>query len=241
MLCGLAVSVGAQNPGYQGNRFSLFYDFYTMNALRFPNESGYNGFSSFNTKHAVNLDIATGRHICLGVALEYLRTSFPYNDGLRYTRPAYTGDYTNYTFISHDCGKIETYITGIYLKRFFTGNLAPLGTYIKPQISLMTYKVYPGNPLDRNGNSLSDLGIKLTNNSPYYSLAISLEIGQTRIFFNRMFIDYGVRVGIMPGAREFLSGLPDLMAYNYLDEIPKMRLSTHYLLDVKAGVGVLLF
>ncbi len=244
LLC-ISTALIAQNSGYCGKRFSFHYNLYTMNALRFPNECGNMGVFSFNTLHHVDFDIAVARRLSLGLALEYMRTSLPYTSTLNYVdRDPY--DYYNYgykTFRSSMVGKMETFGLGFFLKRFFKGNIAPLGTYFKPQVTLLFTNIFPGNPKNSHGVALNDLNVHMSNPSPLVNVAISLELGQNRIFFKRMFIDYGVRLGIMPTASGFMeSGIPsDLEGHDYLPTVAKARLSSHYLFNVKAGIGVLLF
>jgi len=239
-LCGVT---SAQNPGYLGRRLSLNYSLYTLNALRFPNECGNSGFLSFNTLHYINADITVGRRTGLGVAVEYMRTSIPYSEPLHYSSGYDPYGYYNYgSFTSKDVGKMETWGAGLYLKRYFRGNIAPLGTYFKPQITVLISNVQPGNPVNRNGQTFDDLDIRLRNMDPYFNLAISLELGQNRIFFNRLFIDYGIRLGIIPKASSIVDDYrSDLTEDTYIDDVYFRRLASHYLINVKAGVGVLLF
>jgi hypothetical protein len=225
-----------QNPGYQGRRVSLNYSFYTFNALNNPNEFGHSGILSFNTSHYANIDIALRRKITLGLSFEYIHTGFKFSD--MYSVPTLGSDIYARVY-SSSVGKMEAYSIGFYPRFFFKGNIAPLGTYIKPEIDLIFYKVYPGNPVPTDPPP--DCGDPVfSNQSPYMAYAISLELGQNRILFNRLFIDYGLRLKVLPGMWGLMQG-GSVSNKSYLKEVPYSRLGALELFNIKVGLGVLLF
>jgi hypothetical protein len=233
-----AIFLVAQNSGYRGKKLSLNYSLYTFSALTNPNEFGNHKFYSFNTCHHANLDIAVGRRICLGASFEYIHTGFYFTEDIKVDYP--NEPYSSAQFgRSSSQGKMEMYGVGIYAKFFFKGNIAPLGTYLKPEITMMLYKVYPGVPVV-SGVPAGYADPVFLNNSPYKTFAISLELGQNRILFNRMFIEYGIRLGMMPSMLNYLQG-NEITNDEYLKAIPQERLAYHYLINVKLGIGVLLF
>jgi hypothetical protein len=232
----------AQNPGYQGKRFSLNYNFYTFNALENPNENGESGLLSFNTTHYANLDMAVFRKMTVGASFEYINTGFKFKENYNIPIPdpydPYNSSYYDEVH-SESVGKMEAYEVGLYLRKFFGGNIAPLGSYFKPEISLIFYKVYPGNPIPTY--KPPGYGDPVFNNqSPYKTVAISLELGQNRVLFNRLFIDYGLRLKLIPAAlKQAESGHNSNTTY--LQIIPRYRLAMLELFNIKLGIGVLLF
>jgi hypothetical protein len=231
-------TTSAQNSGYQGKKFSLHYNLFASNAFLNPNEFGNHGIFSFNTLHHVDLDACIARRLTLGLSFEYIHNSFSYKKTFNYE----IGNYSSY-FHSNSIGKMEVYGIGLFLKIFTKGSIAPLGTYVKPQLSLLFYKVYPGNPITTSGLYFNEITDGFVNKSPYKTVAISLEVGQNRLLFSRMFIDYGVRVGILPTIA-FISNdntMHDDAAQVYLKYVPLKRIGAQYLFNIKLGVGVLLF
>jgi hypothetical protein len=82
-------------------------------------------------------------------------------------------------------------------------------------------------------------GPDFINKSPYLNYMIMLEFGQNRLFFGRLFLDYGFRLGIMPKIGKYLNASVD--ERDYLEVVPLNRVGGHFLFNVKVGVGVLLF
>ena len=230
----------AQNPGYQGKKLSMNYSFYTINALRFPNEAGNTGLLAFNAIHYANLDMAVSKKRSIGVSFQYLHTCFRYDNEyeIEYTSDWGGSEMTMQTH-SHSLGRVESYNIGIYPRFFFRGNISPLGTYLKLELLGINYKVYPGNPVPEdkpNGYQPP----KFSHDVSYWNIAFAFGIGQNRIFFNRMFLDYGLRFKIYP---DMLSER-DVTAYtnkDYLKKVPYARLASMELFNIKVGVGVLLF
>jgi hypothetical protein len=237
-----AMAVHAQNSGYLGRKFSLNYNTYFSNALNFPNQFGNSGLLSFNVMHHVEADVVVGRHKTLGLNFEYAKTSFPYSNYLEYRAKDVNGVYTGRmaTFRTKDVGKIDVFGCGIYLRHFFKGNIAPLGTYIKPGLNIVFFNADPGDPVSTNGLTLEDAGITLNNYGPYMSFNISMEVGQNRIFFNRMFLDYGLRLGISPTEAIIMSDGIDVTKSGFLGSISRRRVDSMLLFNAKIGVGVLL-
>lgn len=227
----------AQNPGYQGRRFSLNYNLNFFNALNNPNAAGQSGWFSFNTAHYGMLDATVSKRISLGVSFRYLRTAFKFDESFEVpVIEQYSMTSKNVT--SSSIGVTESYSVGIYGRFFFRGNIAPLGTYWKPGIDLVFYKVYPGHPEPRFCESCAEPYFR--NWSPYKTLALSLELGQNRILFDRLFIDYGVRLALYP----FLGPSSQNTTVDndtYLKVVPLKRIAAHDFFNVKLGVGVLLF
>jgi hypothetical protein len=129
------------------------------------------------------------------------------------------------------------YGAGFYMKSFFGGNLAPLGTYFKQQITLLFYTVDPKVPINTYDPFLPVPDF--TNRSPYATFAYSIELGQNRIFLNRLFIDYGIRFGFLPTVIYYKN--VHATETNYLKVNAINRLFNHYLVNIKLGTGILLF
>lgn len=236
-----ALAVDGQNSGYQGKKFSLNYSTYFVNALRFPNQFGNKGLLAFNAMHHLNADVVVGRRKTLGLSFEYARTSFDFGNHLEYQTEDIYGYYSQrLVYRTDDVGRIDMYTCGIYMRHFFKGNIAPLGTYIKPGLNIIIYSVDPGDPVSKKGLTLEDAGIDLINDSPYFAYNITIEVGQNRIFSNRMFLDYGLRLGVSPHAASYAGNEVEHSRFGFLQDVSHRRLDSMLLLNAKIGVGILL-
>jgi hypothetical protein len=236
------MNAAAQNSGFQGRHFSLNYAVFTSQAFTGPAEGGGSGVFSFNTNHHFNLDAVVARRLSLGASFEYAHTRFSFKERFTdyYTATdEYGSPYTaSIKLSSSSTGNIEIYGIGIYPRIFFKGSIAPLGTYFKPEFIVQLVKVYPGNPSYLISTPNYD-GPEFVNKSPYLNYMIMLEFGQNRLFFKRLFLDYGFRIGIMPKATKYFDAARN--DRTYLEVESMSRISRHMLFNVKAGIGVLLF
>jgi hypothetical protein len=229
----------AQVPGYMGRKISLNYAFCFSNAFSFPTAKGNTGLFAFNKIHQLDIDFVVARRTSLGITATYAKTSFPWADHFSY-ESTYTGSYYNQIiFRTRDIGVLNVYSGGIYLKRFFKGYIAPLGCYFKPGINLDILAAQIGNPVSISGDTLSDLGLRVVNASPYFTWHISAEIGQTHIFWNRLILDYGLRLGINPLGLDYInSGRQNSL--HFVQSLSRDRALSMFLVNARIGVGILL-
>ncbi len=238
----LTTSAQSQNSGYLGKHFSLNYNLYTSQAITGPSEHGGKGWLSFNTNHHFFLDAAVARSLSIGLSFAYVHTNFSYENTLSdyYLLADGHGGFSlqHVSLRSNSVGNMDVYGIGIYQRIFFKGSIAPLGTYIKPELMIQLIKPSAGNPVylfapaEYTGPEFVDPGTVV-------NYALMIDFGQNRLLFNRMFIDYGFRIGLSP--RHFASKNTVYGETNYLERASLERMGRHLLFNVKLGIGVLLF
>lgn len=246
--------VNAQNPGYLGKHVSLQYGYYISNAISNPNYNGNKGLLAFNNQHNLGLEITVSKKLSLGIRGGYGRTGFDYNAKIEISNYNYYDDYYNYYYY-YDCkfalnqkGKINFYSIGIYPKIFLRGNISPLGAYIKPEFYMTFMDVNPNDPdllpIFNNDNYM-DFKADFPPSPTYGAFAMSIELGVNKIYFNRFFLDFGVKLSLTTlryndeaASNTINYTIPEA---NYLKIASQDRIFFHNLLGIKAGTGILLF
>lgn len=251
----------AQAPGYLGKHFLINYEFYTMPALSNPNINGKSGITSLNTRHAVSVDWVTGLRQSVGLSFHYTKSQFKFDKNLQYNLK-----YLDYSGEAHETmetmnygdtkGDLTAYAIGLHTNLYFNQYIAPLGTYFKPEILLVIMNVsYDSSQANQNlrANTLNQYGNPsgpvLSNDSPYLTAAIGATIGTHYIFFNRVVFDIGFQFGIMYAENligHLMKDGPELVQgkineKNFLKVAAQNRLTGQYFLNVKAGLGILIF
>ncbi|MEI6765939.1 MAG: hypothetical protein WCM76_09880 [Bacteroidota bacterium] len=251
----LTQALYSQSPGYNGKKFSINYGFYFINATSNPNTNGNNGFFCFTTTHCLAPEYVVGRHIAMGLSLRYSRTGFFYKSNLIYNNNlAYNPYGSSYTLFGSNnktdhrlTGTMNVISAGIYPKIFLKAGIAPLGSYMKPELIIsMTYvqaasdaKMNDYINADHYYNVPDYPSPKISNYSPYMTIGAGLEFGETRILFNRLVLDYGLRMGLTFGS--FMNQQAQVTESNYYELVSGRRLFQASLLNLKVGVGLLAF
>lgn len=252
----LAGTAYCQSPGYLGRKFSVNYDFYFINAMSNPNTGGNTGFFSFTTAHCIAPEYVVGRRVALGLSARYSQTGYFYKSDLEYDGPvALNSYYRNYTLQACNrkttggtlSGTMKVITAGFYPKLYLKGAIAPLGSYFKPEVVVNFTTVEAASPKkvedylnhDHYYNSEKVPSPDIKNFSPYISLGVGMEFGESRILFNRLILDYGLRMGLTFGS--FMMTNQALTESNYFEVVSGRRLFQASLLNLKVGVGLLAF
>jgi hypothetical protein len=160
-------------PGYRGHKLSLSYDFIFDPAINIPLITGeanntLSGDARVLYSHSVSADYTFNRRAAVGLSYQFFALGNP--------TLTYQGN---------------AKVLSLYIKRFRQsyGAIAPLGKYIKPEITLMLYS---------EQFTYSEIG-GITRQSSYASsphIGFNYSIGKTSIIFNHILLDRGVRLSL---------------------------------------------
>jgi hypothetical protein len=235
-----SLQVSAQKaPGYQGHRFVLLYEFNfhpDLNGLsNFLNDqstsSGTSGSITFLKSHTLSVDYVMNRRSAIGASIAFFSTADAHPGTPGPVNSTATPTSYNYT--------ASALIYSLYFKFFrqHSNSIAPLGRYIKPEISILYYS---GTQFISNGQSSTTVysptfgyftqykQVAATmsdfTSGPHVGMAYSF--GKTFIFANRIMIDRGIRVSMVnllhattnANANDAKTGFPiDPAAYDFLN------------------------
>jgi|GEM_PF-6273643 hypothetical protein len=170
-----AVLPAQKAPGYRGHRLFLLYDFqfhpdishYTPSINLLVNANASYPKTTFLYSHSVALDYVINRHSSLGLSAQFL---------------SFSGTYTPETINYNGTG----YYVSFYLRRFKARKnaIAPLGKYLKPEISMLYYSGMQGTSAMTTFHSGPQVGL-------------SYSVGRTYIVFNHLVIDRGIRFSLL--------------------------------------------
>jgi hypothetical protein len=230
----LAGHLAYSQPGYQGHKFLILYDFNVSPALLNYNAQGEKGFTSFNLIQQVKLEYAWRRKINIGVQGSYDKTSLNVTGFGDESRPI----------------KSNNYGFGLYAKRFSSddANMAPRGSYFQFGIGAQYVSIYD----DRNKNNL---------HSYIGNFSVSCGFGKQSILYKRIMIDYGITFSLnsavlFPLKEVFLedaSNSSSSSSYDgtgeldkdYMNDTSKLQKQATYnslasnIVAVKIGIGLL--
>ena len=252
-------SLLAQVPGYLGKRFMLGYSNYFMTAFKGPGpeSASPSDEASFtiNNVHCLNFEYAVNQHNMICFSGQYLRT------GIAYDRGIHTGFFNLSS--SRDYPYLNTYkyggnfeipalLTskniGVGLKTFKRGFIAPTGKYNKFEVIFMFEKVKYDyqNFLKQDFNNSSNKDIRSalgTGEYSYKNLSFAYTVGNQRILYDKIVLDYGVRFAYTPAYniiivvanRQFV-GIED-----YYRQASQIRIFREQLINFHIGIGFLAF
>lgn len=208
----------AQVPGYLGKRVSLFYN----PAIGVGFNTSYRKFSPTGPYPKMNqgaeVDYVVSRVSTVGASYQFFKS------GKEIKSP--------FTFrLVH--GRIEGHGVGAYMKFFpYTkrGNIAPLGPYTKIEYMFLFYSLK-----EKEGNYFSDGGGGKIGN--YYTSALFLSIGQNHLFWDFLFLHYGLQGGFVVG----MLNPQDPGDPTRFGPVLHDRLAAYFALNLKMGMGFLLF
>ena len=234
------IHLSGQITGYQGKRFLINYSQYFSLAIANPNVNNNSGWRSFNYYCEIEPEYVIGNKNTFGLNAGYTKTSFSYDKFFESKGMLNGREVNQYDFEKSVFGKITLFSTGFFFRHFFNGNIAPLGTYLKFGANWLHYTIDPGDPRMANGWPLDETPFEVHNDPSYNTWLVNLEVGQTRIFFKRLLLDYGLKMSFNPGAIKRLSPGFDAHTRDFYKEISLRRINSFSFLSAKVGIGILL-
>ncbi|NVO04333.1 MAG: hypothetical protein HXX09_16690 [Bacteroidetes bacterium] len=211
-----SISIYAQIPGYLGKRFvpSISADLWP--SLIGPTNSSDQGL---NFTPSLNLDYVTGKHSQISVSYQRISTGLSLlkdSEELMYTNT--TPSQTYYYYLEYKSGysknssfknkpiQLTSNNFSIGFKLFYGGSYSPVGNYVKPEFSLLFENVSYDKFAFRPNNPTSDTTLFLDFSKKaigrgeyqFTSFVISFTAGRQRVLFDKLLIDYGVRIGMAP-------------------------------------------
>ncbi len=169
----LAGHFAYSQPGFQGHRFLILYDFNVSPAILNYNAQGEKGFTSFNLIQQVKVEYAWRRKSSIGLQGSYDKNTLSVTGLGEGVRPI----------------KANNYGFGIYAKRFSSddANMAPRGSYFQFGLSAQYVNIYD----ERTKNNL---------HSYVGNFALHCGFGKQSILYKRVMIDYGITFSINSSA-----------------------------------------
>jgi len=197
----------AQIPGFMGKRFSVGYSNYLMVAGVGPSANAAEKdayFSGINTTHCLNLEYTIRNRTNFCFTFETMKT------GVSYTKVYNSYVYDNNTSTSYNVSyayspkpyipmQVRTFNVGLGFKFFRRGTLAPIGKYNKLELLMLFSKLTYGNTsfaLTLAGTT--NQGMKGTGDYNFSTFGVAYTTGRSRVLFNKLVIDYGLRLGLVP-------------------------------------------
>ena len=254
-----AFSANAQESGYLGERFVIGYSNYFFPGFRGPgpNAADPAGQSSFclNNVNCLNVEYAYAERRMLCLSTQYLRTGIAYDNGIHdgvfdaassrdYPYPGgskYGGDFSKPALLS-------SLNFGLGIKMFKRGFIAPVGRYKKIEFLFLLETVKYDNTnfriVDPNN---SDETIAYTAGNGIYkykNVAISYTIGNQRVLFDKLILDYGLRFAYTPGVN-IISYVAETESVGDMSGVyrfaSRTRIFREQLINIHIGLGFLAF
>ena len=241
----IGTDINAQSPGYQGHNVYISYDATPRFPQTITDESSFidstfvaNGDSSFtiNLKHTIGLHYIFSRSLSFGVEYTFHQP--------RYFNTYYTADarFTNF--------KVKAAQYGLNLKWFNFkkhGYIAPVGSFWEVRPSLYQVTIEKDNYREQGFEKVVFEEVK----DSYTGFAISAAFGMQTVWLGRLVPSYKMGVTIHPALSFFSdtndetdqSELPKRAAINSIGARDGFisNQDTGFTLDVKIGLGILLF
>jgi len=199
----------AQAPGYMGRKFVIGYSTYFFPAGIGPTantqEEGQ-AFSGVNITHCLNLEYTIKNRTNFCVSIQTLKTGIA--PGVLYSSRVYDSGGWNSYYYSYEYNpkpfvpmQLRTFNVGLGFKFFQRGSLSPIGKYKKLELLLLFSKLtYDKNSFLQQSDATGFSGPKAlgTGENNYQTFAITFTAGRSRVLFNRLVIDFGLRLGFLP-------------------------------------------
>ena len=190
----------SQVPGYMGKHFVIGYDNYFLPAIWGPgkNEANPNSIFSpgFNSTHCVNIDITVKNRLNICFSAQHLNTGIAYKKD-KYAYPnssTFTGDFATPAQLSSNN-------LGFGIKVFRRGSIAPVGKYKKIELLLFFEKVkYQNTKFSTYDYSYgNETAVTLgPGEYNYKNFALAVTFGKQQIFYDKIVLDYGIRIAYTP-------------------------------------------
>jgi hypothetical protein len=250
----------AQIAGYMGRRFIVGYSANVSPALLSPlantslseNTAANNEFlnvAGLNVTHGVNIDYVIKRGTSFCVSGLMMKTGLAYNgtyDMPSYQRSLYNSSQLYYT--PSDDRPIQLNVTSLTAGfKFSRGYLAPLGRYVKVDIAYFRERVSFDQAGFKTSDSNSKKFVQPADQYTFQTIGVGFSFGKQRVFFDRLLIDWGARVGLIPATFSEVMGITELFESSYLeleDQMKKKaiyRLQGSQLINAHIGIGFLAF
>ena len=206
--------LNAQVSGYMGKRFSIGYSNYFLPTGLGP---GANAETSeplstigLNTTHCLNLEYIIKSRTTFCFSLQTAKTGMDPGEITTYTYSynpySSSGQYYTYKYDEkpYKPMQIRAINLGLGFKFFQSGSLSPVGKYKKVELLFMfnhlTYKknafTYYDNYYGSSGSyRTATLG---TGDYQFNTFAITYTIGRSRVLFDKLVLDCGIRFGVTP-------------------------------------------
>jgi hypothetical protein len=201
-----AVFSKAQGPGYMGKHLSVGYGFYFAPAL-FPTTTDI----PVNTMHEGFLEYSSAKRFSVGFSVKYYNTRYENSRPVDVNPGNYSSSY--YQIDDRPSGDLE--IRGInyllYGKAYRHNYIAPWGKYFIFGINIFTFEsTYDPSKMKvkvQNGGSYTNTYYYFNSfGSPSQSFTrfdILIGNGRSRIFADRIVVDYGYNVNLLSTALSF--------------------------------------
>jgi hypothetical protein len=255
----------AQIAGYMGRRFIVGYSANVSPAVLSPlvntSMSGnteanreFLNVAGLNVTHGVNIDYVIKRGTSFCVSGLMMKTGLTYKED--YEIPNYlTSIYgsSDIRYRSSDDRPIQLNVTSLTAGlRFSRGAVAPLGKYVKLDIAYFRQRVSFDPEAFKQTGSYKKEYVQLTDQYTFNTVGFGFSFGRQRVFFDRLLVDWGTRIGIIPGAffrvagmtgffDEFSSGTWSNGLDDQMKEKAIYRLQGSQLLNFHIGIGFLAF
>lgn len=201
-----ALLSNAQVSGYMGKRFSIGYSNYFMLSAIGPTANAENadfGTIGVNSTHCLDLEYIVKSRTNFCLSLQTSKTgvdpgeiSYYSYDPINYNSYYYT---YKYDVKPYKPMQVRSINLGLGFKFFQSGSLSPIGKYKKVELLLMfnhlTYKKNGFSYYDSGYNRIATFG---SGDYQYSTFAITYAIGRSRVLFDKIVLDGGIRFGVMP-------------------------------------------
>lgn len=242
----VVINSNAQVAGYMGKRFSFGYENYFFIAFAGPtvhhsNRTTPTGFNllGINNVHCLNFDyvIKNNKSICF--SFQHFKTGLDYRIHPHYDGAYYTGDLRKpAVLISNNIG--------VGLKIFKRGYVAPVGRYLKIELLLLLYDIKYNNVQFKLSDPYSSAEVYVSRGNGNYNFSnysISFALGKQKILYNKIILDYGIRMALKPGI--FFTTWNDNDTRNSTKETfdfdAQYRILRQQFFNFKVGIGFLAF
>ncbi len=218
----VSLQAAAQISGYMGKRISVGYSNYFFPAPIGPtaNADTRDGSFGFNTTHSFNLEYILKSRTVMCLSAQRSNTGMNPSDLQEYVYDGFSSYNYTYEYLPKPYKPMQITSTNIGLgfKFFSSGTLAPVGKYKKVELLFMmnhlTYSSTAFQYYDPSGSGSGIYAKKIgTGSYDFKTVAVTYTIGRSRVLFNRIVVDYGMRFGVVPEAvfkvvfeEEFSSG-----------------------------------
>lgn len=256
----------AQVPGYMGKRFSIGYSNYFLPTGFGPGANADSpevlSTAGLNTTHCLNLEyiIKSSTNFC--VSLQTAKTGMNPGEIAVYAYDPYTNNSQYYSFKYDEKPykpmQIRAVNLGLGFKFFQSGSLSPIGKYKKVELLFMfNHLTYKKNSFTYYDSYYSTYGAYRTatvgtGDYQFNTFAIAYTIGRSRVLFDKLVFDCGVRFGVTPaGIWGYVNQNGDFLnssSSSYVLAIEKdfryhtnMRMFRYQLFNFHIGLGFLAF
>jgi len=205
----------AQVPGYMGKRLVVGYGLYANPA--FSNILLHDADNPINSLHEFFVEYTTGKKFVLGFSARLYRYTYNNIEDVDANGASNFSGFTQHETNPNGSYDIKGQSYQLYGKLYKAGYLAPWGKYFILGLTLNRYQTYydPSQmyvTATQNTNStttqltFSDFG--LTTQS-YSAVDLLFGNGNSRIFGNRIVLDYGYTINTIAMFRIFINALED--------------------------------